>query len=198
MELVRERLEHRAPPDATAVDAWGNYVRFLFDPHKVYQFRHLAVNRFLYVAENKSMPNRDDPIDGAAIGRHLVVAWYERVPGTDGDADLIVQPCAGDDGNLTLANLTVAEISKSAGFYPPLTPHDTERDVELIHLAQLLSHGLVVYNATRLSYESGAEWGASWRLKLDDPPEDIEDYTVSVRPLTVSYTHLTLPTIYSV
>ena len=67
----------------TASEAWGYYIRFLFEKNKFYCFQTLG-NRILYVAETKSVPNRAPPKPFDAIGRPLCVCWFKRV-GDTGD-----------------------------------------------------------------------------------------------------------------
>ena len=71
IELLKAQAGPYVGIDITPEVAWGNYVRFLFQPNTFYQFSKLSETSFLYVAENKSLPGRDVPGSGDAIGRPL-------------------------------------------------------------------------------------------------------------------------------
>ena len=188
MELVRRRIEMRPDAPQTPEVAWGMYVRFLFEAQTFYAFKRLAPNMFLFVGENKSMPNRHTPADDAAIGRHLTVAWFTVAASQNHTSDnsVLVVPCACDGQHLELVASTIAEISKAAGYYPDdITADETERSVELKHEQRLLHHEVVAYSSDRYSYEHGAGCGEKWAFLLheDPPPEDIEDYCFVRREL---------------
>ncbi len=62
--------------------AWGNYVRFLFTPLNMYSFTNLPQNRWMLVAEIKSLLGRDAPLPGQVIGRAVSISWYGRAVGS--------------------------------------------------------------------------------------------------------------------
>ena len=185
LRLVRERIEHQRDVPQTPTTQWGMYVRFLFESNHIYAFQALGPDLFLYVAENKSVPNRDAPAFGAAEGRHLTIAWFELSPeqgdGYDGYQKVI--PCTGDNGLLELTNCTIAEVSRAAGYYPVVPLNATERDIEVIHETHLLDHQVVVFDAERQTYTTGGDWGASWCFLVRNGPEDIEEHTFDKRDL---------------
>ena len=162
-------LGARAPVDASPQAAFGHYLRFLFLPKAFYAFTLLSAGRFCLVAENKSLPGREVPSEGDANGRPMTVAWFEKVD--DGADGIIVQPCdAPAVGELALQNASGAEVSRAAGFYPPLDPNATLRAVELAHEAQSLSHDIIRFSSKRV-----ADPDHPWWFVLSDPT-DIEEY----------------------
>jgi hypothetical protein len=179
LELVREKAIGAKPQqDNTAISAWGSYVRFLFMPNFVYQFTALDNRKYLYVAQNKSLPNREAPAPGSSIGRPLSVAWFERGDGDQCLGGEYIKPVADD--SLEVLNLTIAEISRSAGYYPLLEPNESERGHELIHERDLLQHGIVVYTCARAKSADPQEM---WGFSLCAAPRDIEDHAFEVREL---------------
>ena len=183
MPLVRDRIEHQREERQTASDAWDMYVRFLLEPGLMFAYTALNQDLFLYVAENKSLPNREAPAhDGVATGRHLTVAWFN--PKAEHTDPLHVVPVAGETGKLQLMNSTMAEIIRAAGFHPDVLPHHTERDVESMYMSYALTHELAVYECRRVSYDLGGVWGdASWTFELTQPPNPIEEYMFRKRDL---------------
>ena len=80
------------------------------------------------------------------------------------------------DADALLMTMTVAELSRAAGFHPAFPANATARDVELLHEARALQHGILVYTATRVGASD-----APWDFVLTDPV-DIEDAFVLSRP----------------
>lgn len=184
VELLKEKVNR---PDVvqTPASAFGMYVRFLFEPHKMYCFTRLNTCRFLFIAENKSLPNRDEVQAGDATGRPLSVVWCAPAE-PDDDADVTrVVPIAGEDGGkLEILHSTVAEISLAAGYYPDVGTSDSAREVEWKHECALLNHDIFVYDARRCTYNDGDEWGASWSWILDEPGTDIEEHAWGTRDIS--------------
>jgi hypothetical protein len=177
VDIVKEVALALKPADAqTPVVAWGFYVRFLFQPQRVYQFRNLTDDLYLYIAANKSFAGRDAPATDHAVGRPLSVCWLRRE--TDGvvdsalGGDLVVSVDDGDANVLPLTHCTVAEISRAAGFYPPVLTDATERSVELLHERHFLEHNLVTYDSVRARTQA-CPWAFS--LVPDSDAADIED-----------------------
>ena len=167
--------------------AWGNYVRFLFTPHYIYRFSALPEQRFLYIAENKSLPGRDAPKPDMAIGRALNIIWYEVAPAdlvdkSDdvGVGEVLLTPCAGEGGRLDMKSMSIAQLSEAAGYYPDVLPHHTDRDVELIHEQNLLTHDAERFNCRRASFQRGASWAM---IIEQNGGEDIEWAAFEDKPL---------------
>ena len=134
VNLIRDRRHARPAEQATPATAWGNYVKALFKPHLIYEFSELGHNRFLYVAENKSLPNREQRTPGEAIGRDLVVLWFCQAEEQPDDGSIVLVPAADLlKGEVELLTMTVAEIARAAGVHPPVPVAATDRDVELLH-----------------------------------------------------------------
>lgn len=167
----------RHDPSKTPQLAWGNFLRFLLEPNSMYRFDMLPTNpqRFLFVAETKSLPGRDLPSEGAAMGRALMVAWFELTE--EAMQGSIVSPVAGDQGELQLMPCTIAEISRAAGFYPTTPAEASERDVELIHERAFLGHQVLRYHCERIGTSDHA-----WQFCVRDPV-DLEEHIAASRPL---------------
>ena len=176
LQLVAPEAEDDASEahDSRSVHiAWANYVRFLFAPHNVYCFTGLPRNVFFYVAENKSVAYRDAPKQGEAIGRAISVIWLEmstssELPDCLGAArpTLFVPASDGADGELHIADISLAEISLASGYYPPdVAPHHSDRDVELMHEQRLLQHAVERFASMRTPATQGAAW--SFIVDLD-------------------------------
>jgi hypothetical protein len=146
---------------------------------------NLAGNRYLFVAENKSLPNREAPMTDHAVGRPLAIAWFEQTY-DEADGELggdVVVPCDRDAaGSLKLVNSTIAEIARAAGYYPVVGSNVTERDVEIIHEREFLNHGIVQYDCVRarnVISESGDT--EHWAFSLSAVGYDVEDVAFESR-----------------
>ena len=173
VDLLKEALG-AAPslPDTPEV-AWGQYIRFLFEPNQFYRFSSLSADKYLFITFVRSLPGREAPSEGEAIMRRLACAWFEQVDVTP--EGVIVEPCdkSGGDGELALVTMTCAEISMSAGFRPPVAPTDLARHVEIKHEASFLTHDLLKYRSERVPLDDGFH---PWSFLLKDPVELEEDY----------------------
>ena len=131
--------------------AWGKDVRFSFAPLNMYSFTSPPQNRWMIVAEDKSLPGRDAPRPGPVIGRAVSSTWYERASGDDSaesddlqDGESRFVPCVLDDGTLAISDISIGEMSLAAGYYPPdIVAEHTERDVECLHESRMMEHGIV-------------------------------------------------------
>ncbi len=107
----------------------------------MYSFTNHPQNRWVFVAENNSLPGRDAPQRGQVIGRAVSITWYERASGDDSaesddlqDGESLSVPCVSDDGTLAISDVSVGEMSLAAGYYSPdIVAEHTERDVECLH-----------------------------------------------------------------
>ena len=145
--------------------SFANYVRFLFQPDHLYSFTSLADTKFVYIAENKSVAYRDKQKPDHVIGRPLTVVWYEQAPPDFeieehvGVNEIILHPCAGNTPELPLQNMSLAELSITAGFYPAaILPDHTERDVEIMHEAAILRHSVERFDSRATQLSSGVGW----------------------------------------
>ena len=177
------------PAAQTADVAFANYVRFLFRSNNLYKFNAIAVregrDRYVFVTENKSVA-RDAIKHGLVSGRPLNVIWYE--PASESaeiaeelDADeQLLYPCSGDSDALLMQEMTIAELSIAAGYYPhDILPHYTERDVELLHERRILHHNIEIFDSRRVRLTSGATWA---RIVNCASGTDIEWHAFEDRP----------------
>ena len=183
VDILKQRVHRPAVPQ-TPAGVWSMYVRFLFEAHSFYRFTSLSNTRYLFIAENKSLPGREEVQPDEGVGRVLSIVWFRRADDEGSCADGIrVVPIAGDNGKLETMESTIAEISLAAGYYPPVGDSESAREVELKHERHLLSHDIVVYHARRCTYADGEEWGASWAWSLDENSTDIEEHAFLHRDL---------------
>ena len=170
LQLVRDNVAAPTFPLETAVTQWGQYVRFLFEPHHFYKFNGLSSGdrgRLLFVAANRSLPNRDGKYEGDAVGRDLSIIWFEEAGVDNEGGDTVVRPCCGDDGRLSIVMGTIAEISRAAGHNAPVTIDTTEREHEIMHESKLLDHHVTVCGGSRLVHTMGdGIVGADWSFIL--------------------------------
>ena len=95
-----------------------------------------------------SLPGRDAPLEGAATGRNLALCWFEkREVAADG---IVVGPCDEDvEGKLRLTTMTLAEISRTVGYFPAVPPDCTARQHEICHEERFLQHCIQRYTSSR-------------------------------------------------
>ena len=77
---------------------------------------------------------------------------------------LFWQVAAGANRGLPLVLATVAEISRAAGYFPPVGDDSRPRDVELLHEAAFLTHDLMVYRSCPVT-----DPAQPWDYELRDP-----------------------------
>ena len=184
--LVDAADEEDAVADIRNVDvAWANYVRFLFEPHNVFCLTALPVQRFFYVAENKSVAYRDAPKYGEAIGRPISLIWLEKAIDPDRDdahdQEQLFIPVSSEIGDLHVADLSLAEISLAAGYYPHDVQLDSsDRDVEVLHERRFLDHNVERFASNRIS----ASNAVNWLFLLDvSSGADIEHWSYETRDM---------------
>ena len=71
---------------------------------------------------------------------------------------------SGPNRELSLVLATVAEISRAAGYFPPVGDDSRPRDVELLHEAAFLTHDLMVYRSCPVT-----DPAQPWDYELRDP-----------------------------
>ena len=177
--------EDAARTDVKSIDvAWGNYVRFLFAAHNVYSFVSLAPPIYFWVAENKSVAYRDASKEGESIGRALSIIWLVESHDQTCEEDLnvgerVFEPASGQ--SLEVANLSLAEISLVSGYYPPgVTPHHSDRDVELMHERKFLDLCAERFESRR----AGVNDGSLWRFVVDvSSGVDLEHWNYATRDM---------------
>jgi len=175
IDLVKAVAVLGAPKEAKGPEmAWGRYIKFLLVPGSFYSFDTLDAERFFYTAENKSLPGRDMPGEGAAVGRPLSIVWYQREEEIAGG--IRISPCAGPlvgaTSSLAFTSASVAEISQAAGYHPPVNVDDSARTVELKHERAFFSHGLLRWAGNR-SPSPDTPWDY-----IVAEPTDAEEYYV--------------------
>lgn len=173
VNLLRDRRLAKPSEQVTAAVAWGNYVKGLFKPDVVYEFTNLHPDRYLYVAENKSLPNREARARGEAIGRELMVIWFKKADEQPDTGTVLVPTADLGRGEIELVGMTIAEISRAAGLHPDVPAAASDRDAEILQENILLDEsGVVAYSYERVIDE---ESPSDWLLLLQEPGMDIED-----------------------
>ena len=173
IDLLKER---HAPgvSNTSAAAAWGQYIRWLFVPGKIYMFtsglRRGSDGEHFLVAENKSFANRGNRQADEAIGRSLAVSFL-KVDQTSADG-IILKPSSSDETNhLPLMMKTVAELAQASGVWYPTPANATTRYVEELHEQRALRHDIMVWDAERIHGDS-----ASWVFRAWNPREVEEAY----------------------
>ena len=174
VELLKARTGGSPNLPKTFSIAWHFYNRNLFEANSVYRFTKLDANKYLFVSANKSLPGRVFPAPGEAIGRALQISWFE-FDKHDDDGNVVIRPVAANDGELPLVSANLAEISRAAGFHPPLAANASPRDAEKLHDNAMLSHGITRYTCSRAD-------SFGWRFILKDAM-DHEDFWIDKTPL---------------
>lgn len=168
--LIKEQAAKAQGLPQNAETAWHQYIRFLFQPRCFYRFNGLPGAKFVYIAENKSLPGRRLPGEGEPIGRVMSVCWFETEAADAHAGAIVVHPVSGmTTGELPLLSCTVAELAMAAGYFPVILPEATPRDVERLHEQHVLMHDI-------LHYESECLGGLEhpWSFILSNPA-NIED-----------------------
>ena len=117
-----------------------------------------------------------------ALGRPLSIVWYEAAADDDpaqamcelGPDEVVLHPCAGDQPELTLLDASIAELSLAAGYYPPVAPDASAREVELDHEAHFLDHNVHVFQYRRFPVGNGTTVGKWSLIVQEDSGEDVE------------------------
>ncbi len=165
--------------------AWGNYVRFLFAAHNIYCLTAIRPNTLIYIAENKSVAYREERREGESIGRAISIIWLEadtsEIRETLEAGEVMFSPPSGADGTLDVQNISVAELSLAAGYYPPnVTGDHSDRDIELMHERHFLQNNVERYKSRRASVTDGT----AWRFVVDmESGVDIEYWNYETRDL---------------
>ena len=176
VEILKARVGTYESLPRTPQVAWGFYLRFLFQPNTFYRFEGLLPDRYVFVAESKSFPGRDQPLLGEAAGRPLSIAWFEAESTTL--QGVLVSPVNGHDTALQLMDASVAEIVRAAGHFPPAAHDATPRDVELRLEKDFLDFFLVRLKSQHVPFDSSRPW--SFMLS---EPVDIEEYFIARTPV---------------
>ena len=101
--------------------AWRNYMKSVFQKSYMYRLS-CQPSVVLYVAENKTLGGKEDRIyDGEALGRKLVIVFFEDLPGHAG----LVRRVNRESLGLKQVLLSIAELLKTIGGVA--VPDDPER-----------------------------------------------------------------------
>ena len=174
VQLLRQRAAEKSTQPSNAPSAWLQYVRFLFQADSFYKFTALSSGvqskRYVYVAENKSLPGREHLREDEAVGRALSVVWYESEE--DLGDDRVAVRCV--TATPTPMASSIAQIAKAAGYHPPLPlGPDSGRDEEARIVNGILSLGVVRFSQENL---------VAGLFELSSPV-GIEDHYRSVTPI---------------
>jgi hypothetical protein len=169
IDLLKAAMGSAPQIQKTPKVSWGMYLRNLLIPHYFYFFSSLTQvhsHRYVLVWEHKSFAGRLFPGEGAAVGRPLGVAFFEKIETLA--QGILIAPCDGnaDATALELMTATVAEISKALGFFPALDDGATARDEEILHEEAFLSHDVRRFNGTRLL--GASDDSGPWQYVLTD------------------------------
>lgn len=122
---------------------WETYIRLhVMQPMRLYNHAALSDHIF-FVGSTKSLPGKMKPQDDEESSRSLPIAFFEIVEITL--TGKRVKPIEFGDGILKLQLMTLAQISKACGYYPPVHAGTTAREEELAHERKFLSHELQVH-----------------------------------------------------
>jgi hypothetical protein len=174
LRLVRHVHAGGGVVDSTPDIAWSNYIRFLLEANRFYQFSSLRHDRFVYIARNRTAPGRQQLGEGDAAGRLITHAWFEVANDEYHDGGILVQPVTlGQSRALDLRNATMAEIMLAAGLH--LEAGATARDTELIYERAFADLEVLRFVGER--YDARR---SEWYFVLQDPTE-VEEYTYMSR-----------------
>lgn len=127
-----------APPASSGqyLATWRNYLRNLVRPGFFYFFETKRSIVF-YVSENKTLAGREGRGEDEAVGRPLVVTFFEKVPDTESLFRRVDR--TGDLMRPTL--LTVAELLNTCGVWLPNDPERSSKDTEALLEDLFLAQG---------------------------------------------------------
>ena len=184
IELGRETPLHQDSHES-AEYTWSVYLKKLLLPSKFYCLSLLRSDRFFLVADNRSLPGRDVVGQDEAHGRPLAVVWFEKTG--ESIEGIIVSPCnEAIVGQLELLNATIAELSRSSGYFPAIAANTTARAEELLHEQAFLSHDILCYVDLRLD-----EAEKPWQFILSEP-KNAEDVFFAATPNLFEHTKMGL------
>jgi len=174
MELARQLDPNEtANPDNTALTAFSNYLRFLFENDIFYALDQVDPSVFFLVIRAKAAPGRNPVLGQGARGRKLAVAWFRKLEDTDNGIQ--VTPMGGDTGKLSVQLHTIAELAKTIGHYPATDHLHAEAEVEALYEEQFLGLEPVRYDSTLMGGVDNP-----WNFMLSNPV-DLETYTFNER-----------------
>lgn len=123
--LLREPVARPRALDApsTYLATWGNYLRSLCAKGFWYRFATRPSCLF-YISENKALAGREERGSGEAVGRPLVLTFFEEIAGG------IVRRVDRASSSMRPWLLTIAELLIAAGVWLPPDPERSPRDAE--------------------------------------------------------------------
>ena len=176
LRIVRHAHAAGGVLDATPDIAWSNYVRFLFEPNRFYQFASISQDKFVYIARNRSAPGRQHLAEGEATGRLITHAWFELAVDEYDDRGLVVAPMtAGHSKSLELRNATISEIMMAAGLH--IEREGTARETEVRYEQAFADLEVLRFVGDRFDHRR-----AEWYFVLHEPVE-IEEHAYMSRPV---------------
>ena len=154
-------------------------------PHRaLLQLPHLRAGLYLHVAENKSLPGREERPADEAVGRPLAAAWFEEVLGNA--ASPLLRRADRTSTSLATQLQTVAEVLLAAGAeLPAMGANASSKDKELA-LEELYA------TEPRFEWQSEQVWEEAdpWTFTLSNP-QPAEESFLEATPLD-SHTKMAL------
>ena len=156
IELIRAPAAGGPVAERTAVQAFSNYIRFLFEAGHIYCLNNLNDKLFFLVARTRSAPGKEAATHDEAQGRSLAIVWMEKF--MDVPEGIHIRPVAGRTGELHMELCTVSEIARAAGYFPQVEIDDTAAIVEAKYEEKLLSFEVIHFDSVRIG-EDVDPWG---------------------------------------
>ena len=132
-----EDPEEPPPPEASGASAtihitWRNYCRMVMRRGFFYHFPAFP-EVFFYVSENKILAGREGRGEGEAVGRNMVLTFFEPMELSPASPDLRVQRVDRSSDALATQLITLAELMRTIGFVPetPAGASSAEKELAL-------------------------------------------------------------------
>ena len=117
-----EGQEDPPQPEASGASAtihinWRNYCRIVMRRGFFYHFPAFP-EVYFYVSENKILAGREDRGEGEAVGRNMVLTFFEPMDQSPASPDLRVHRVDRSSDALATQLMTLAELMRTIGFVP--------------------------------------------------------------------------------
>lgn len=176
MRLIRQvNGGANAALDATPEIAWGNYIRFLFQPNCFYNFSNLSDRLYLFIGRTRAAPGREKIAEGEAVGRMVTHAWFELDDEFAHEGHIVRPVTMGQSKSLELRNATIAEIIRAAGLN--IDVEGSVRDMELRYEASFATLGVIRFEGQRFEGRL-----SEWYFILSESA-DLEEFAFLTKPV---------------
>lgn len=192
--IMEDPASHIAEPSGASGAyslAWRNYLRHVLQRGFFFQFS-LFPSVFFYISENKIVAGRSGRGEGEAVGRSVVVTFFEPVPGT---SSLTVRRVDRSSDALATKLLTIAEIMITIGFASGTpggqTSAEQERTLEEAFAEQDLQcfRGILETSAEDIHVYTLVEGSSAEEVFLHSHPRDTLSKMALARFLERSLRH---------